>query len=233
MDTLTLARLAGISSVDVGYLEIAFRLSLAFLLGSTIAVTYRQTHKTFAFSYSMQVGIVLISIIVAMVLMVVDNSLARAFGLVGALAIIRFRTPVKDIRDIVFLFLAVGNGIACGAGAFKIALLGTLSANVISLIMYSPKFNLKQNAEDLLIRVSISNEHFDAENAPVDRLLEQYCYSFALIELNASADAPYDAIYSIRLGSEKDIAPIVKELSGMPGILSASVLSSMHNMDFQ
>ena len=140
MDTLTLSRLTGITRIELGFEEVAIRILLAFTLGVLTALAYRATHRSYSFSYSMVVAIILVSMLVSMVLMVIDNSLARAFGLVGALAIIRFRTPIKDIRDIIFLFAGVANGIACGAGAFMIAGIGIVSINIIALLLYWTKF---------------------------------------------------------------------------------------------
>jgi len=233
MDTLTLSRLTGITKVEIGLTEIALRLLIALILGITIAITYRKTHKAFAFSYSMVVAIILISTTVSMVLMVIDNSLSRAFGLVGALAIIRFRTPVKDIRDIVFLFLAVANGIACGAGAFTIAAAGVLGGNIIGLTLYSFRFGGSQRTSNLLVKLMVDQELIEKEGDMFENLLEKYCDSFSLIELQAGGSVAQEIIYSIRLSEDGHVQPLVTELNSLSGVNSVVVLSSIHNMDVQ
>lgn len=233
MDPLTLTRLTGMTRIEVSVEDIALRLIVAFLLGVTIALTYRKTHKGFAFSYSMVVGIILISMIVSMVLMVIDNSLARAFGLVGALAIIRFRTPVKDVRDIVFLFLAVANGISTGAGAFEIAIIGVLSANFVSLGLYVSRFGGAKRARDLLIKVHVDSEVFKKCGTLFETHLEKYCESFALIEMQSGDDMPYEIIYSLQLLKDDNLQPLFVEISSAEGVTDVVLMSAVHNMDVQ
>ncbi|MFL5327302.1 MAG: DUF4956 domain-containing protein [Gemmataceae bacterium] len=94
----------------------AVRLVIAFLLGVGVAVLHaafragdgRRTH-------GLGTSIILLTILVAMVIFVIGESQARAFGLVGALAIIRFRTPISDTRDTCFVIFAVVMGMAVGA----------------------------------------------------------------------------------------------------------------------
>ena len=69
---------------------------------------------------------VLLCISGAMMMIIIGNNLARAFGIAGAASIIRFRTPVEDARDITILFLLMGLGMAAGLGALAVAGLGTL-----------------------------------------------------------------------------------------------------------
>ena len=88
----------------------------AFVLSQVVAWVYLWTRRGVSHSTSFTQSIVILSVIVALVMLVIGSNLARAFGLFGALALIRFRTPVKDSRDTVFLFLSVAVGIATGTG---------------------------------------------------------------------------------------------------------------------
>ena len=91
LETLELNK---ISSFTYG--EILLNLSLSFILGMIISYVYKITHKGLSYSQSFILTVVFVTIIVSMVIMVIENNLARAFALVGALSIIRFRTVVKD-----------------------------------------------------------------------------------------------------------------------------------------
>ena len=231
MDTLTLSRLTGITKIEIGFEEIATRLALAFILSLITAIVYRKTHKSYTFSYNMIVAIILISVLVSMVLMVIDNSLARAFGLVGALAIIRFRTPVKDVRDIIFLFAAVANGIATGAGAFLIAATGTLFANFLAYTLYITRFGGEERADNLLLKIQYTGR--SEVDAMFKDILVNYCKSYSLIELLKGEDFDNEYIYSIKLQRDEGLAPLTDEISGLEEVNRVSVLSAMHNMDVQ
>ena len=108
MESLTSVTGPEIPVLAVTLETVLLRLGLAFVLGVMIAMIYRRMHKPVAYSFGMVLAMVLVTMIVTMIMMVIGNSLARAFGMVGALSLIRFRTPIKDIVDIIYLFIAVG-----------------------------------------------------------------------------------------------------------------------------
>ena len=95
------------SMLTYSYQEMVINIVLAAVLGFILALVYRYTHKGLSYSQSFTQTVFFVSIIVAIVMMVIGSSLAKAFALVGALSIIRFRTVVKDTRDIAFVFLAL------------------------------------------------------------------------------------------------------------------------------
>ena len=91
--------------------EILLNLAIAFVLAIMVAFTYRATHRSLSYSQSFILTVIFVTIITAMVIMVIGNNLARAFALVGAMSIIRFRTVVKDTKDTAFIFLALATGL--------------------------------------------------------------------------------------------------------------------------
>ena len=98
--------------------QIIFNLLLSFLLGLLISLVYKKTHKGLSYSQSFMVTNVFVTVIVCMVIMIIGNNLARAFALVGALSIIRFRTVVKDTKDTAYIFWSLASGMATGTGSY-------------------------------------------------------------------------------------------------------------------
>ena len=105
--------------------EILVNMALAFVLGMVISYIYKITHKGLSYSQSFLLTIIFVTFIVSMVMMVIGNNLARAFALVGALSIIRFRTVIKDTKDTAFIFLGLAAGMAAGTSSYFLALSGT------------------------------------------------------------------------------------------------------------
>ncbi|NQU43111.1 DUF4956 domain-containing protein [bacterium] len=223
----------GIGHIDLTTAQIGLRLAAAFILGVIVALTYRRVHKAFAYSYSMVVGIIMISMIVCTVLMVIDNSLARAFGLMGALAIIRFRMPIKDIKDIMFLFLAIGNGIACGAGHYKIATIGVLATVIVSILMYMTRFGGPQRSGQVLLKIFATRELLEKGSDFFDKILEKHCYSHSLVEMHMGRTRDCEVIYSVRLAEDENVQGLLNELSSSDAIEQVVILSAIHNMDVQ
>jgi len=94
--------------------DLILTLVLSFVLAVIIAYTYRGTYHGASYSQSFVQTLVLVSMVVAIIMLIVGSNIARAFTLVGALSIIRFRNAVKETRDVGFIFFAMAIGMACG-----------------------------------------------------------------------------------------------------------------------
>lgn len=101
-------------------------LTLAFVLGQLVAWVYQRTHSGLSYARSFTQSLVLLMMIVSLVMHVIGDSIVTAFGLIGALAIIRFRNVLKDTRDTVFVFYTLVLGLAIGSGRFAAAIVATI-----------------------------------------------------------------------------------------------------------
>jgi len=106
------------------FLELA-KLVLAALVGLLVSTIHRPVSRERESSRSMEQAQTLLCVSGAMMMIIIGNSLARAFGIAGAASIIRFRTPVDDPKDVTILFLLMGLGMSTGLGALAVAGLGT------------------------------------------------------------------------------------------------------------
>ena len=120
-----------------GPTDILINMALAFGLGLIISYIYKVTHKGLSYSQSFMLTIVFVTFIVAVVMMVIGNNLARAFALVGALSIIRFRTVIKDTKDTAYIFLGLAAGMAAGTSSYFLAIAGVGFFSLISLVSIS------------------------------------------------------------------------------------------------
>ena len=115
--------------------SIALKLLLAFALGVVISVVYHWTHDGIA-ERSFTDTLIILCMLISVVMVVIGDSVARAFSLVGALSIIRFRTAVQDPRDIAFVFFALAVGMAVGASDPPIAILATFLISAIIILLH-------------------------------------------------------------------------------------------------
>jgi len=130
--------------------EVLLALCATFLLSSMLTTVYRWTHHGLAYSRTFMHAMVLGSITSSIMIMVIGNNLARGLGILGALAIIRFRTPVRDPRDMVFLFCSLATGIGCGARVFSVSVAGALFFCATALYLHWAPFSSKAPYEGLL-----------------------------------------------------------------------------------
>ena len=131
MDTILLSPQGNL--LNYTYTEMIINMVAALVIGIIISVVYRMTHKGLSYSQSFTQTIVFVALVVAIVMMVIGSSLARAFALVGALSIIRFRTVLKDTKDMAFIFGALALGMAAGTSNYFLAGAGTAVVSVLAI----------------------------------------------------------------------------------------------------
>ena len=177
---------------------VAGAMVLSALLATVFAAVYQHTFRGFSHSRTYLHTMVLGSMVTCMLIMAVGNNLARGMGILGTLAIIRFRTPVRDPRDAMFLFACLGVGIACGAGMPLVAVIGTFITSVVALLLHWLPFASRRDYEGLLRFVMPA--HDAKVEAAVDEILTRYCSSFYLLGIRDAAQGDrVEVSYRVRL----------------------------------
>ncbi len=196
--------------------SVVLSLLLAFLLGQLLAWVYYFTHSGLSYSRTFVQSLIIISIVVAMVMAVIGTSIITAFGLMGALAIIRFRNMVKDTRDIAFIFCALVAGMASGSQHFAIAIFGTVFLSLVFIYMHLTGFGTHQpNNGFLRFRYAgLTDEDF-----PVPDILKRFCNSFTLISVqNAGFGNPAEYAYQLLLRDTSKNELLLSQLEQVVGI---------------
>lgn len=201
--------------------EIIRNLLVALICGYLISWLYRITYKGPGYSISFVNAMILLAMITAVVIMVIGNNLARAFGLVGAMSIIRFRTAVKDTQDIVFIFFALAAGLAAGAGYFLIAFLGTLFISIVILIITQTGLGVPRQREYLLQFSYTSNGDPSPSYLPV---IQKYCRRHEVINLRSlNEEHLMEVSFYVRLKDEQQNDDFIRELSATPGVRNVNL----------
>ncbi len=205
--------LEGYSSFELSAKQILVVLFFSLLLGIYIYAAYRfLTKKTF-YSKSFNISLILMSLITASIILAVQSSVVISLGMVGALSIVRFRTAVKDPMDLAFLFWSISVGIICGAGLVEIALLLSLTATVVIYVFESIPV---VKAPKILI--------INADEAADPKILEKLktCAKGSEEKSRVLTGGSLELVYELRCS---DTSKLSKELSGIEGVSSVSVLS--------
>lgn len=194
----------------VSFDDFVLRMLVALLVGQLIAWVYSRAHGGLSYSQTFVQAIVLLSMVVAVIMLVVGDSLARAFGLGAALAIVRFRTPIKDARDTAFLFLAVASGMAAGAGQLVIALGGSVLICSTAAYLHWISFGARLQEEGLL-RFQFSGA---ADDKPqLDVILRKYCSGYKLSGVRTGSGTSEELIYDVDLKNERAASDLVQDLT--------------------
>lgn len=211
------APLQSITTVDI-----VLNLLLAFTLGIAVAIVYRIVNRHKPLNASFLSTLIILGMVVALVMMVIGNSIARAFSLVGALSIIRFRTVVKDNRDIAFVFFALAAGMAAGIGNFKIAIYGV--GVILLLIMLLDFIQFGSTRKGLYV-MRIYLTPTDKDDDGIERVYDD---SFSMrkdVSIKSVKMGQFiEHTCMVRLKRGKDVKAITAELTGIEGVERVSFL---------
>ena len=197
--------------------EIVRNCTLAFLLALFVAWVYQKTHRPLALSFTFVNTLVLLSMVMALVIMVIGNNIARAFGLVGAMSIIRFRTVVKDTRDTAFVFFSLGTGMAAGTGNVAIAIVGTLLIGLFIGVLHWTRHGAG-SLRDFLLTFERSAATPEGEDVHLP-VFERYLRSFRLANVRSRRLGEFVSLtYHVRLRDEEEAPYLVRDLSAREGI---------------
>jgi uncharacterized membrane protein YhiD involved in acid resistance len=122
---------------------------VSFLLGGIISLTYMKTSKQ-AYSQNFALTMILIPSIIAIIILLIGNNVARAFSLAGAFSIIRFRSAPGDPKDIAYVLFTMATGLACGVGMYGYAILFTVILCGLMLLLDKIRFGAKRSTQKLL-----------------------------------------------------------------------------------
>lgn len=197
-------------------------LLLAFVLSKPLAWVYVHTHRGASYSRSTAQALILLCLIVTLVMLAIGDSLARAFGLFGALALIRFRTPVKDTRDTVFLFLAVATGIAVGSQNLLLAVVGSTFALAVAAYLDWTRFGQRLSGDGVL-RLSVPVAA--AGDLELRAVLQRSCRSFALMQARDGIEEGHlELAYQLDLRDPERSPQLVADLRNLAGAREVSIV---------
>ena len=205
---------------------VLYTVLLAFILSTAISITYYFTTPRNKQSRSFFQAMVLASIVASTVMQAIGDSLAVGLGMLGALAIIRFRNTLEDPRDIIFMFAALAAGLACGVYGFTIALVGTLGFCLVALVL---KISPVDAESGLQVRVRFQqNQNEDIE--ALEAVLHKWAKRISLEEMRVRqvdsapesesqvVDTFFEYDYKIQLSSSRNYRNLVAELQQLSGI---------------
>jgi hypothetical protein len=166
--------------------------------------------------------LVLLSVLICMITVVIGDVLARAFSLVGALAIVRFRTVVEDTRDTAFVIFAVGIGMALGSGYLAVPLMGWLVASIAAFLFRAPKAPPVSATDERLLTVRIGAGH-DPETLLRKVFTAHLAHWHLIAAVTARQGAAVDLSYALRLRREGADIALVTDLNRLEGVQSVEL----------
>lgn len=201
-------------SQEGGVLPVLYASLLAAVLSGLVAWTYGATFHGLSYSRNYVQSLVLVSLVAATIMQAVGDSIARGLGIMGALAVVRFRTAFTDPKDLVFLFAALAAGLGSGIYAWLVSIVGTLAFCIAAWVLYRADIG-DHMTFDGLVRFTVQDP--DAAREPLAEVLKRDLRHFSLVSMREIAGgAKVENAYQIKFRKGREASHLLKDLAAVP-----------------
>ncbi|MBM7609105.1 putative membrane protein YhiD involved in acid resistance [Lysinibacillus composti] len=191
-------------------------LIVAFLVGLFIYYVYKKTFSGVIYSHTFNISLIIMSMTTALIIIGISSNVLLSLGMVGALSIVRFRTPIKDPMDIVYLFWAIVAGILCGAGFIPLVVIGSILIGLV-LILFGNRVRV-ENPYLLVVRYNETSIEKTMEHVISEHVKKHSVKSKSIMPGN-----DFEVTYEVRV-KENDMI-FINHISNIEGVKSAIMLS--------
>jgi uncharacterized membrane protein YhiD involved in acid resistance len=214
---------------EFSVMDMVLVMVLSFVLSAFIGWIYEITHRGTSYTQSFVFTLVLNGMIVALVMMVVGSNIARAFSLVGALSIIRFRNAVKETRDVGFIFFTMAIGMAVGTRFYLLAVVATIVISLVILLMTRFNWYAREMSSQIL-RIQVPN------GAPFHTLFDKAFVKYTSTSELISVDSVHSGMmteltYSIGMKKSNQIQEFLTEIKNLNGDNRVTLIAGYNGTD--
>ncbi|MFD2352137.1 DUF4956 domain-containing protein [Nonomuraea ferruginea] len=177
--------------------DVAIAMTLSFVLSAMIGWVYRATHRNVSYSQSYVQTLVVLGMLISLIMLVVGSNIARAFALVGALSVVRFRNAIKETRDVGFIFLVMGVGMAVGTRFYLLAVVAAVTISLIVVVMHRfDWFQLNVRRQVVKVQVPADEDYTHA----IQDVLIRHTDEFELVSMESiRGGALTELMYTVKI----------------------------------
>ena len=222
MDKLEFLSAGSAASLGSSFEATALSMLLALVLGQLVAWVYAWTHAGVSYSRGFTQSLVVITMVVALVMIVIGDNIITAFGLIGALAIVRFRNVLKDTRDLVFVFMCLVLGMAVGSGRHGSAVVGTVFLLGTVLYLQVSRFGHRGYWDGHLTCWTEGPED-DSGGGRLSVAIDRFCSAAKRLSSRSGAEGN-ELVYQVRLRDRRRHRELLDHLHATPGVGQAALI---------
>lgn len=209
--------------------DVCLVLFLSFLLTMIVGLVYRYTHTGVSYSQSYVHTLVIMGVVVSLIMLIVGSNIARAFAMVGALSIVRFRNAMKETRDIGFMFMSMAIGMAVGTRFYLMAVFSVCVISAFIILLF--RFNLfAKDVHERILRIRLPIG-MDYEHA-FEEIFHRYLDVFRLISLETvRAGVLQEVVYSVVLKKKTSPQELLEALRVHNGNQKVTLVLGQQEVD--
>lgn len=220
-------------SFDGSQLNLALILAnlvLAFVLSLIVAMVYRNTHKGLSYSQSFTFSLVMIGLLITVIITAIGTSVAAALGVFGAFSIIRFRTAIKDPKDVSFILLVMAIGLAVGTGNYILAVIATIF--LIAVIYYLSRINFGSIRKyDYVLNCSARADVFS--NEKMREIFKEFLRHDNLLNVVSRDNGQLlEYSFNIKFIRSEDMEKFASRLNALEGMNDVDIVSAKNDIEY-
>jgi uncharacterized membrane protein YhiD involved in acid resistance len=197
----------------------------------TIALVYRATHRGLSYSQAFQFSLVLLGMLAASIMMVASTGVIPAVGIIGGFSLIRFRTPVKDPKDMAYILFVLSVGLAMGSRLYYLAGTETALVCVVIIVLTRLNFGLGTSHESIVRVTCISTEGSALDTELYESTLDETTQSYHLLSAVGQGNR-MELTYGVRPKRGWSSLTVMQALRARPAVEHAELFDAKHQVEF-
>ena len=215
-----LVDLSGMARLDLA--SVLFSLLLAIVIAFIISQVYKYTHRGLNYELAFMSTLVLLAPIIAVVMLFIRGDLVLSLGLIGSISIIRFRTPIKDTRDMVFIFWTIAVGLGCGTFNWNIVIISTIVIALTIFFLHFLRYGHSRGTDYVLVITGM----MPLRGEQIGSILERYAKE-KRVRSQETEDEYWETIFEVQLLdlTSQMVSELIAEIKSIDGVKKVSLLA--------
>ncbi len=209
----------------------------AFILLGTLGLTliiasvYKATHRGLSYSQAFQFSLVLLGMLGASIMMVASTGILPAVGILGGFSLIRFRTPVKDPKDMAYILFVLAVGLAMGTRLYYLAAIITAIMSAAILVLTRINFGLTYSHETIIRLTCVAQGGEPVDTGAFEAVLHHGAESSHLLSAIGQGSR-MELTYGVRPRRGTTTLAILEELRQQSSVEHAELFDAKHQVEF-
>ena len=218
-----------IAPADISIAIVSINIVVSLILQLVIAWVYKKTHRGLSYSPSFIFTMIIVGMLGTFLMMIVHQNFIGSIALLGAFSLIRFRTILKETRDVAFLFFALAAGVAIGTGSYATGLVSVALISLIILVL--DRYHIGSSANNAGFILTF-NAKEDNDIQAIKSILAQHTNMFNLLQTRTHGTDIENYVFSLKLKNAMDAVEIVKSLKKNSSVMDVELITGEQTVEY-
>jgi len=201
---------------------------MSVVISFILSYIYMKTHSGYSYSRNYIFSLILISLTISLIMTIIGSNIARAFALVGAMSIVRFRNPIKETRDLAYIFMSIAIGMACGTGFYIYSVVFLIFIILVEIFFKSTDYG-KYSQNNYILSFEFETKNFDRLYKEIENVFDKI--SIISKESFDGDNIKTLIVVSVKLKKNESIKNLIDSIDERDNFYKVSVLSGNENIE--